>query len=467
MIIKNNNNLDIDNFFKKILSKNFSFFFITNFISIYLIFFTILFLTNFNSYAYEVENNKSNNIMNLESNFHDILTIEQCYNLARNNYPYIKKYKIIQQTSEFNITNAKMGYIPKFNFSAQASYQSDVTKMPFQLPMITIEEMSKDQYKLALDVQMPIWDGGKIASDIDKIKAETEVQKDSVEVTLYSLKQRINQIYFGILLIEEQIEQINLYIEDLKRTEKRILNNIKGGIGMLSDVDTVKLENLKAQQNKIQLEYAKKTYIKILENLIGKKITGKLVMPSSDIPTEKKIFRPEIKLFDSQINLLESNKSAINSSYMPRFNLFAQVGYGRPGFDMLSNEFEPFFIGGINLQWTLTGFYTGQRNKKIIELNKASLNIEKETFLFNINQDMEKCINEINRIKDILKYDEDIIKLKKEIKNTSEKKMNEGIITINDYMKDVTEEMNAIQNHILHTIELKNAIYNYKNLINQ
>ena len=438
--------------------------------------FPLLFINYTESNAYEKKDKSSNQNNKIEKNikenvvqndFQQVLTIEKCYELARKNYPYIKKYKVVQKTSEFNITNAKMGYIPKFNFIAQASYQSDVTKMPFKHPMFQFEELSKDQYKIALDFNMPIWDGGKIAADISKIKAETEVEKDSIEVTLYSIKERINQVYFGILLLKEQIAQIDLYLEDLIRTENRISNNIKGGIGMISDIDTVKLEILKAKQNKVQLEYATTTYLLILENLIGEKISGKLIMPEAKMPEDENNLRPEIKLFQSQINLLESNKKAITSTYMPRFNLFAQAGYGRPGFDMLVNEFAPFFIGGINLQWTLTGFYTGSRSKKILDINKTAVEIEKETFLFNINQDLEKQSNEIKRIKDILKFDKDIIKLRSDIRKTSEKKMDEGIITINDYMRDVTEELNAKQNHILHNIELKNAIYNYKNILNQ
>lgn len=399
------------------------------------------------------------------------ISLEECYTLAKNNYPQIKKADLITKTKDYSITNANMGYIPKVLFSARASYQSDVTKIPFDnLPILSnidIPVLQNDQYKISVDIVQPIWDGGKIEAEKENIKAQSKSEESSLEVQLYNLKYRISQLFFSILLLDEQLKQNDLYAQDLERTYNMVKQSVKNGVANTSDLDAVALEQVKTKQNKAKIEAVKESYIKALEILTGTNIDNGLIKPEYTEITDYTVKRPELTYLSDKIDILEASKKNINASYMPTFDLFFSAGYGRPGLDMLDDSFQPYYIAGIKMDWTIAGFYTGERNKKIIELNKKTLELEKQTFLFNTNIDIQNQQAKIKQIKDTMSYDDEIVKLRTSIKNSSEIKMKQGTITVNDYMREVTAENLAKQGKILHEIELLQAIYEMKNIINQ
>lgn len=399
------------------------------------------------------------------------ISLEECYTLAKNNYPQIKKADLITKTRDYSITNANMGYIPKVLFSARASYQSDVTKIPFDnLPILSnidIPVLQNDQYKISVDIVQPIWDGGKIEAEKENIKAQSKSEESSLEVQLYNLKYRVNQLFFSILLLDEQLKQNDLYAQDLERTYNMVKQSVKNGVANTSDLDAVALEQVKTKQNKAKIEAVKESYIKALEILTGTNIDNGLIKPEYTEITDYTVKRPELTYLSDKIDILEASKKNINASYMPTFDLFFSAGYGRPGLDMLDDSFQPYYIAGIKMDWTIAGFYTGERTKKIIELNKKSLELEKQTFLFNTNIDIQNQQAKIKQIKDTMSYDDEIVKLRTSIKNSSEIKMKQGTITVNDYMREVTAENLAKQGKILHEIELLQAVYEMKNIINQ
>lgn len=395
------------------------------------------------------------------------ITLEECYTLAKNNYPQIKQSDLIDKMADYNITNANMGYLPKVLFSARASYQSDVTKIPFDVPFYDIPVLSKDQYKLTVDISQTIWDGGKIEADKEKYEAEKENNKNNLQSQLYGLRYQVAELYFSILLMQEQLIQNDILEKDLARTYEMVKNNVQNGVANNSDLDKVSLEQIKTKQNKAQINAGIKIYMTALETLIGKKIENGLIKPENFEFTDYTIKRPELDYFASRINLLDVNKKAVTSSYMPKFDLFFQGGYGRPGLDMLNDEFQPFYIVGIKMDWTIVGFYTGKRTKKLIDLNKASIELEKQTFLFNTNIDIENQKAKIDKIKETMAYDDEILKLRSNIRKSSEIKMKQGTLSVNDYLQDVTALNIAKQGKILHEIELLKALYELKNIINQ
>lgn len=395
------------------------------------------------------------------------ISLDECYILAKNNYPQIKKADLITKTKDYSITNANMGYVPKIIFSARASYQSDVTKIPFDVPFFDIPVLSNDQYKITVDVVQPIWDGGKIEAEKDNIEAQSKSEESSLEVQLYNLKYRVNQLFFSILLLDEQLKQNEIYSKDLERTYNMVKQSIRNGVANTTDLDTVTLEQIKNKQAKAQITAVKETYTNALSILIGKNIDNGLIKPEYVEINDYTIKRPELEFFADKINLLEVNKKNITASYMPKFDLFFSAGYGKPGLDMLDDSFQPYYIAGIKMDWTIVGFYTGERNKKIIELNKKSLELEKQTFLFNTNIDIQNQQSKIKQIKDTMAYDDEIVQLRNNIRISSEIKMKQGTMTVNDYMREVTAENIAKQGKILHEIELLQAVYEMKNIINQ
>ena len=395
------------------------------------------------------------------------ITLEECYILAKNNYPQIKQSDLLDKMADYNITNANMGYLPKVLFSARASYQSDVTKIPFDVPFYEIPVLSKDQYKLSVDISQTIWDGGKIEADKAKHKAEHKNNKNNLEAQLYNIRYQVAELYFSILLMQEQLTQNEILEKDLQRTYALVKSNVANGIANKSDLDKVALEQITTKQNKAQINAGINIYKTALETLIGKKIDNGLATPENYEFTDYTIKRPELEYFASRINLLDVNKKAINSSYIPKFDLFFQGGYGRPGLDMLSDEFETYYIVGVKMDWTIVPFYTGQRSKKLIDLSKSSVEIEKQAFLFNTNIDIQNQKSKIDKIKETMSYDDEIVDLRSNILASSEIKMKQGTLSVNDYLQDVTALNIAKQGKILHQIELLKATYELKNIINQ
>lgn len=397
------------------------------------------------------------------------ITIEECYRKAQENYPLIKQYDLIEKTKEYNLANASRGYLPQVMLSAKATYQSDVTKMPFDLAQlgmqgIKIPTLSKDQYGVTLEINQTIWDGGEISSQRAIARTGSAVEEKKVEVNVYSINDRVNRIYFGILLTDARIEQNRLLKKELQRNYDRVYSCMLGGIANSSDLDAVRVDQLKAEQNEAALLCTKQAYVEMLSQLIGEEIdaTAEFVKPSIMRPSTDAINRPELELYDMQVKNFEAENRRVSSALYPRFGLFITGGYGRPGLDMLKNEFSPYYLAGVRMSWNIGSFYTEKNRRRVIRNNIQSVEAQRETFLFNTRLDIAMKDKSIEKYVGQLKYDDEIIRLKTSIREASEKKMENGTLSGTDLMRDVNAEQMAIQDKILHEMELLSAIYDLK-----
>jgi outer membrane protein TolC len=397
------------------------------------------------------------------------LCIEDCYQKAQANYPLIKHYDLIEKTKEYNLSNANKGYLPQLMFSAKATYQSDVTQIPIDLSQmgiqgVNIPALSKDQYGATLDVNQTIWDGGSIKSQKEGLHTAAEVEKKNTEVIIYSINERVNQLYFGILLSNAQIIQNQLFQDELKRNYEKIQSYVQNGIANQTDLDAIMVDRLKAKQNEAQFISTKKAYVEILSKLIGEELdeNTQFVKPEPIRPAVNEINRPELVLYDAQVKNLETKYSQITSGVMPKLGLFVTGGYGKPGLNMLSDSFEAHYIGGIKLSWNIGNFYTQKNSKKKIQININSIEMQRKTFLFNTQMDITQKSNNIDKYAVQLKYDDQIIALRNSVKQTSEAKMANGTLSGTDLARDINAEQMAIQDKILHETEYLLAIYNLK-----
>lgn len=390
------------------------------------------------------------------------LTVEDCYRKAQANYPLIKQYDLIEKTKEYNLSNANKGYLPQVMFSAKATYQSEVTEIPVQMP--GIETISKDQYGATLDVNQTLWDGGAIKSQKEGLRTAAEVEKKNVEVSIYAINERVNQLYFGILLADAQIRQTQLSQDELKRNYEKVQSYVQNGIANQADLDAIKVDQLKARQNEAQFTSTKKAYVEMLSKLIGEElnVNTQFVKPEPIRPIANEINRPELALYDAQIKNLEAQNSQITSGLMPKLGLFVTGGYGKPGLNMLEPDFSPYYIGGVKLSWNIGNFYTQKNSRNKIQANINSIETQRETFLFNTNLDITQKSNNIDKYLDQLKYDDEIIALRNSVKQASEAKMANGTLSGTDLTRDINAEQMAIQDKILHETEYLLAIYNLK-----
>ena len=407
------------------------------------------------------------------------LSIDQCQEKARKNYPQIKQYSLIEQTGAYNISNANKGYLPQLSFSAQATYQSDVTEIPASLGQIlsqltgqnvTIASMSKDQYKMVAELQQTIWDGGMISSQKEQIKATTELEKQKLEVDLYTIKERVNQIFFGILALNEQKIQIDLLQKELQTNYEKIKAYMQNGVANQADLDMIRVEQLKVKQKKAELNAIQKSNREMLTVMIADTtaLTAALEKPvfDTDMSREFGIKRPELKLFDAQTSLFASQEKIIRAGNLPKLGVFGQGGYGNPGLNMFNPGFTPYYILGAKLTWNFSGLYSQGNHLQKIALNKQTVASQKETFLFNTNLKVVNAQNEIAKIKEQIKSDDEIIALRKNIKKAAEVKVENGTLTVTDLIREINAESTAIQEKALRQIQLSMAVYNLKNITN-
>lgn len=401
------------------------------------------------------------------------ISIDYCQKKARENYPLYRNFNLLEKTSNFTIENTKRNYLPQVNFSIKTSYQSDVTKINFDLPFsmnIDFPEMKKDQYQAVLEIGQLVWDGGLTSNKKKEAKAELESKNSTLEVELYNLKDRVANLFFGILSIKEQKTQALLMEKELSRNLKQIEAYIESGLANQSDLDLIKVEELTIKQRISEIEIMEKTYIKLLSIFIGEELEVNTGFSEPELKVNNilnQIFRPELKVFDSQIKLIDIKKRLVNNQSMPQVSAFAQGGYGRPGLNMFNEDFDLFGIVGLRLNWDISSFYTKSNKINILEVNKQLVESNRNAFLFNTNMQLENQNSEISRLESQLKRDNEIIQLRERIKKASEFKLENGTISVSDYIKDVNAEDISKQNQILHRIQLLMSIYKYNNIINQ
>lgn len=394
------------------------------------------------------------------------ITLDICQQKARELYPLTKQYGLIEKTSEYNIANANKAWLPQVNFTAKATYQSETTKLPISIPNVIIPELTKDQYNAALDVSQTIWDGGVVKAQKNIIKAQTEAEKQKLEVDLYMLKERVNQLYFGILLLNEQLQQLTLIKTDLQANYEKVIALKLNGIAGQADIDAVRVEQLNLEQKENDLQTTLKSFTEMLTaftnlNFSSKTEFSKPIISTVDYALENK--RPELLLLATQSKALSSQRDMITASNLPKVGIFVQGGYGKPGLNMLTNEFSPYYIGGLRLSWNLSGYYSQKNNFEKISLNQKSIDIQKETFLFNNNLQNRQQMNEIEKLKSTMKNDDEIILLRSNIKKATTAKFENGTSTITDMLRDVNAESLARQARALHEIQLYMAVYQLKN----
>ena len=396
------------------------------------------------------------------------LSIEVCYEKARANYPLIKQYRLIERSRDYTLSNASKAYLPQFQLSAKATFQSEVTKIPVDFSKlgipVEIPEPGKDQYGASLEVSQVVWDGGLVEAKRQSIRAKSEADEKELDVSLYAIRERVNQLFFGILLGDAMAEQNRLFQDELQRNYNQVSSLMQNGLANQADLDAVKVEQLKAQQGLTQILHNRTAFLELLSAFIGEKLENSIVLLKPDVspPLSQEIERPELALFDAQFKTLEVAKKEINADLMPKLSLFLTGGYGKPGLNMLKDDFSAYCIGGIRLSWNLGSFYTRKNRLHLLESGRNAVQVQRETFLFNTALNQTGKNNEIEKYRELLKTDDEIIALRNSVKRASEAKVENGVLSATDLMRDVTGEQWARQEKILHEIEMIQAIYHLK-----
>ena len=392
------------------------------------------------------------------------ITLEECYSKARENYPLIKQKEYIAQSKDYSVSNIWKGYFPQITINGQATYQSDVTSIPISLPGIKTESLTKDQYKAYADVSQVVYDGGIMSSQAGLQKSLADVDDQKLEIELLKVKERVNQIYFGVFLLDAQLLQIDFVKNDLNASLSKLNSAFENGTALKSSVDVLKAELLKTNQKEIELNTSRIAFLQMLGLLINQELdeSTKLEQPiANNIASEVEINRPELKLFSSQQSMIDKQDGLTISKILPKASLFFQGGYGKPTLNMLQNEFDWFYITGARLTWSLSNLYSYGNEKEINEINKKNIEAQKETFILNTNITVKQQLEEIEKLKKLIYVDKEIIDLRTSVKEAAKSQLENGVITSSDFIRELNAEDSAKQNLAIHTIQLLLAQYNY------
>lgn len=398
-------------------------------------------------------------------------TLEECQLAAEKNYPMIKQYDLISQTTQLTVRNIQKGWLPQIAIAAQAIYQSDVTSWPesmkgtFQQLGVNMKGLSKDQYKVGIDLQQTIYDGGTISSLRSIARQEEKVQKAQVETNLYQVRKRVNEMYFSLLLLNEQIKLNDDVKALLLSSEKKLASMLKGGTIATSDFENIRAERLSIEQQNESLKSQQQMLQHLLSTFCGIKVSN-IQKPAPFETTISSNKRPEMLLFDNQLQLSSVKEKALNSQVRPKLGVFAQGFYGYPGLnmfeDMMNRKWSLNGMVGVKLSWNVGALYSLKNDKAKLRLQREMTENAREIFLFN-NQLEEIQQNEnIKRYHTMKQADDEIIMLRTNIRKAAESKLSHGIIDINNLLREINNENAAKIQQTIHDIEMLKEMYNLK-----
>lgn len=399
-------------------------------------------------------------------------TLEQCQQAAEQNYPLIKQRDLIARTTDLTVSNLGKAWLPQVNATAQATLQSDVAAWPEQMQAmldqmgLDIKGLKKDQYRVGIDVNQTVWDGGTISAQQDIARQQGAVQALQTEVSLYTVRKRVNEMYFGLLLLDEQISLNNDLQRQLESSEKKLESLSKRGAAAECDYHAIKAERLGVSQQLASLQASRQTLARLLSAFCGLEVHEVVRPHVSETATSTTGTRPELRLADAQLRLVDAQERMLNANLMPRLSVFASGFYGYPGYnmfeDMMSHKWSLNGMIGARLTWNLGALYTRRGDKAKLALQRASAENNREVFLFNQHLEQTQSNENIERYRQMIATDQEIIGLRSSVRKAAESKLAHGIIDVNDLIKEINAENAARVQQAVHQIEMLKAIYELK-----
>ena len=397
-------------------------------------------------------------------------TLEECQQAAERNYPLIAQHDLIARTTDITLSNIQKGWLPQVTATAQATYQSAVTSWPDEMQSlmrtmgVEMQGLKRDQYRVGLDVQQTVYDGGAISAQREVARRQGEVQQARLDVDLYAVRQRVNEMYFGLLMLDDQISLSGDLKNQLEASEKKLTSMVKHGTAAQCDLNSVTAERLNVVQQMTTLESQRRVLAEMLSAFCGLEVTA--VSKPRPVHAGSGNMRPELALIDSQLSLADAQERALNSVLLPRVGLFAQGYYGYPGYnmfkDMMGREWSWNGMVGARVTWNIGALYTRSGDKAKIELQRETARNQREVFLFNNRLEQMQRQEAIDRYSSLMAQDDDIIALRQQVRKAAESKLSHGIIDVNDLVRDINSENAARVQRSLHEIEMLKGMYDLK-----
>jgi len=400
------------------------------------------------------------------------LTLEACYEQAGGNYPAIKKLDLIEKSAAYDLKNANSKFLPQLNFSGQATYQSQTVNFSDALGALpdglTLPSISKDQYRVQGEVSQLLYDGGHTKNQKQLVKATGRLEAQNVENTIYAINDRINGLYFSILLMDAQLKEIAINQESLKSQLAKTKTALQNGVAYKSNLEELQAEVVSMDMEATACRSDREAYLQMLSMFIGRALPAstQLALPDSSL-AGKDITRPELKSFDFQKAIYQVQQKQLRSAYLPEVSAFFQGAYGRPTLNIIENEFGPWFLTGIRFSWQLGSLYTLSSDKNKLSVSAQLADADKATFLLNTRLELTRQQQEVKKYQAMISQDDKMIALRRSITRSAEAQLSNGVITTHEYIQQLQAQRAARQTRILHQIQLLKARYEQKYITGQ
>lgn len=397
------------------------------------------------------------------------LSLQQCYELAQNSYPTAANLELLDAAHDLKIRNLNKSYLPQVQLNAQATWQSDVTGLPIDLSGFgfDVPQISKDQYKATLELRQTLWDGGLTGRQKDLELAALQVDKQSTQVDLYNLRNRINQLYFGILLADEQLGLNKLFQENLQSRIQKMEALVANGTATRADLSRLRAEQLKTEQQELEIQSSRRSAVGTMGLLLHQDLdeNTRFVLPDEyNLPVSAELRRPELSLFQSREHLLAVQRDLIPAMNTPKISAFATGGYGRPGLNFLDNDFAAYAIVGVGFSWNLSALYNGKQSndRQLLMIQQQQVDLQKQAFVLNTKTQLQELQQLVTQLRTSIEKDDEQISLRESIRQSAEAQLDNGVITPSDYLTELTNENQARLNRAIHGLQLLLAQANYQ-----
>ncbi len=392
-------------------------------------------------------------------------SLQQCLQEAVKHFPTQKQLLLNQSKYMLEQNNIKKNFLPQLNLNGQASYQSDVTKVPIPpIPGFDMPIISKDWYKINFDLDQLIWDGGLTKSQKQVQTADYKISDQQVKIKTFALKRQVNILYFNILFLQANLDALHVLIKDLNARIKDAEAAQRNGILLQADVDALKVNQKLAEQQIIEKAGDQNGLIASLNQLTHLKITSakELITPKARITSYTFVNnRPEYQLLNLQKSKLTALEQMTTVKRMPVFKLFGQAGYGRPGYDMLNDNFDTYYMAGVRLHWNIFDWNRTKHEKQILNIQSDIIQTEQETFNQSLRAELDKQLAGIQKFEKLIKTDKEILQLQKNVVDAAGNKLKNGTITATSYLIELNKDVKAQLTMQAHKLQLLFAKYQY------
>lgn len=404
---------------------------------------------------------------------HAGITVEECVDKAIANYPLVRKYGLMTATKDVSLDEINRSWLPRLAVSGQATVQNAVPSFPDALADVIdkmgheMKGLGKVQYKAAAEVSQTIWDGGAAEARRGLARSTEALQRASVDVEMYSVRERVENLYFAILLTEEHISQSRVTLGLLTGNLEKLRSMERNGTAMRADVDMVEAQTLVLGQTIAQARSAADSYRRVLSLFTGESLDGvTLEMPSAEMPAVAEPDRPELRLFDCRLAVSRASQRLADTALYPRVGFFAQAYYGYPGFNyfqsMVDRDMSFNILAGIKLSWNIDAFYTKKTTARKTAVDDAQTAVDRDLFLFNTAMQTASQSETINGLREVMKDDSRIVALRASVRKAAESQLENGIIDTTALLSKISDESLAQLTARFHEIQLLQEIYKLK-----